>query len=154
MSKMSKGEALRRCINLFEGLKRMASKGGAGLEPQAGAETSFEIDCEILENLREMLRDMENGKMLDGTVVTPEPYTNDSHQELRDWQQEIMKNGPPELLVLRGSAEKADDEMENVSLEGSGSMWWYVTEACRREVSLLQKTCPSCGKKIRWDPLK
>lgn len=79
---MTRGDVLRKCIVVFDAIRRAASKGNAGLEAAEGMEESFRNDCEICETLREMLREMEAG-------------------ELKDWQEEIMRNGPPQMMVLK-----------------------------------------------------
>lgn len=80
--KISRPEALRKCIVVFEAMKRVTSKGNAGLEPERGAEGEFWTDCGVLETLRDMLREMESGK---------------APGRMADWQ-EIAKNGPPERM--------------------------------------------------------
>ena len=80
--KISRPEALRKCIVVFEAMKRVTSKGNAGLEPERGAEEEFWTDCGVLKTLRDMLREMESGKAPD---------------RMADWQ-EIAKNGPPERM--------------------------------------------------------
>ena len=59
MEKLSRSDVLRKCIVVFEAIKRAASRGNAGLEPMRGKEESFENDCEILRVLREWLQEME-----------------------------------------------------------------------------------------------
>ena len=83
--KLTWSDVLRKCITVFEAIRRMSSKGNAGLEAAPGAEDSFRMDSEICAMLREKLREVEAGG---------------SGQEMRDWQQEIMRNGPPERLTL------------------------------------------------------
>ena len=58
---MNRAEALRKCLIVFDALKRVSSKGNAGLEPMPGAEESFRTDSEICQVLREWLREMESG---------------------------------------------------------------------------------------------
>lgn len=41
---MNRTEVLRKCIVVFDALKRATSKGNAGLEPEKGAEESFQTD--------------------------------------------------------------------------------------------------------------
>ena len=64
MDKLSRSDVLRKCIVLFEAIRRTASKGNAGLVPERGAEESFYTDSEILRVLREMLRDLEAGEQI------------------------------------------------------------------------------------------
>ena len=35
---MTRGDVLRKCIIVFDAIKRQSSKGNAGLEPEKGAE--------------------------------------------------------------------------------------------------------------------
>ena len=58
---MTRAEALRKCLIVFDALRRVSSKGNAGLEPLQGAEESFRTDSEICQVLREWLREMEAG---------------------------------------------------------------------------------------------
>ena len=58
---MTRAEVLRKCLIVFDALRRVSSKGNAGLEALPGAEESFRADAEICRVLREWLRDMEAG---------------------------------------------------------------------------------------------
>ena len=58
---MTRAEALRKSLIVFDALRRVSSKGNAGLEPLQGAEVSFRTDSEICQVLREWLREMETG---------------------------------------------------------------------------------------------
>ena len=82
---MTRGDVLRKCIVVFDAIKRAASKGIAGLEAAEGMEESFRNDCEICEVLREMLREMEAGE---------------AKAIVKDWQKELMEHGLPERMVL------------------------------------------------------
>ena len=82
--KISRPEALRKCIVVFEAMRRVSSKGNAGLEPEKGAEEEFQTDCGVLDALRGMLLEMESGN-------TP--------GRMADWQ-EVAKNGPPERMTF------------------------------------------------------
>ena len=84
IGKISRPEALRKCIIVFEALRRVSSKGNAGLEPEKGAEEEFQTDCGVLDALRGMLLEMESGNTPGRTA---------------DWQ-EIAKNGPPERMTF------------------------------------------------------
>ena len=138
---MKRAEALRKCLIVFDALRRVSSKGNAGLEPIEGAEESFQTDSEICQVLREWLREMESG----ARQSRPEPDVP-KVVELKEWQR-LVENKPPERLDLM------DDAVE-VELEGSGATWWYVCSDCRREVSLLEKVCPSCRKRLRWEEIQ
>ena len=41
MGKLSRTDVLAKCITVFEAIRRMASKGNAGLVPERGAEEEF-----------------------------------------------------------------------------------------------------------------
>ena len=58
---MTRAEVLRKCLIVFDALRRVSSKGNAGLEALPGAEESFRADAEICQVLREWLREMEAG---------------------------------------------------------------------------------------------
>ena len=58
---MTRAEVLRKCLIVFDALRRVSSRGNAGLEALPGAEESFRADAEICQVLREWLREMEAG---------------------------------------------------------------------------------------------
>ena len=93
MERLSRSDVLRKCIVVFDAIKRAASRGNAGLEPMKGKEESFYTDCEICEQLREMLRDMED-------TEKREKAAKEINRTLRDWQQDLMENGLPERMTL------------------------------------------------------
>ena len=82
MAGMTRSDVLRKCIVVFDAIKRASSKGNAGLEPVKGAEESFRTDCEICDVLREWLREMEEGQK--------------PAEALKNWQKVTMENGVPE----------------------------------------------------------
>ena len=124
MNKMGRAEALRKCLIVFDALRRVSSKGNAGLEAMPGAEESFQVDTQICEVLREWLREMESGagirnvlqgnpliteetlaaaqrmdearEKLIGKMMQPEPDAP-KVVELREWQR-IAAERPPERL--------------------------------------------------------
>ena len=127
MERISRSDALRKCIVMFEALRRLTGKGNAGLEAAPGAEESYEMNCQVLEQLREMLREMEAGEQQAEVVravqalqaekrktvelVRAEAAKEAGEQinglrnvlglELKDWQTEIMEAGrPPERMIL------------------------------------------------------
>ena len=127
MERISRSDALRKCIVMFEALRRLTGKGNAGLEAATGAEESYEMNCQVLEQLREMLREMEAGEQQAEVVravqalqaekrktvelVRAEAAKEAGEQinglrnvlglELKDWQTEIMEAGrPPERMIL------------------------------------------------------
>lgn len=85
MIRITRSEVLRKCIILFDALKRVASKGNAGLEAARGAEEEFEMNTAIAAELREMLREMEAGE----------------NRKIAEWQRDIMEHGVPERLDLK-----------------------------------------------------
>lgn len=92
MITMNRAEALRKCIIVFDALRRVSSKGNAGLEPMEGAEESFRTDSEILLVLREWLQEMESG----AKQSRPEPDVP-KVTDLKEWQRLAAKR-PPERL--------------------------------------------------------
>ena len=90
---MKRAEALRKCLIVFDALRRVSSKGNAGLEPLEGAEESFETDSEICQVLREWLREMEAGLPTNRTLEPDVPKVTD----LKEWQR-IAAQKPPERL--------------------------------------------------------
>ena len=110
MNKLSRSDALRKCIVVFEAIRRMSGKGNAGLEPERGAEEQFDMANQVLENLREMLRAMEAGedalrqaeeqlKANRDELAQIQEQMQRQWESLKGWQQErIMAGGPPERL--------------------------------------------------------
>ena len=79
-------------MTLFEALKRMASQGNAGLVPLQGAEDSFWIDAQILDTLKEMMRETQTAEKR----TMPEPNVP-MITDMREWQR-IAAEKPPERL--------------------------------------------------------
>lgn len=92
---MTRRDVLGKCIVVFEAIRRAASKGNAGLEPERGAEGSFRTDSEILDVLREMVRELEAGKQAEESDLTEELRA----QILRPWQYEVISRPPEELKL-------------------------------------------------------
>ena len=102
MDKLSRSEVLRKCIVVFEAIRRAASKGNAGMVPESGAEESFYTDSEILRVLREMLRDLEAGEQI-------KELENLINEDMKDWQERLRKFGAPERLDFDEKGEVTDD---------------------------------------------
>lgn len=102
MDKLSRSDVLRKCIVVFEAIRRAASKGNAGLVPERGAEESFYTDSEILRVLREMLRDLEAGEQI-------KELENLINEDMKDWQERLRKFGAPERLDFDEKGEVTDD---------------------------------------------
>lgn len=88
---MTKDTALRKSIHVFEGLRRMLSVSENGLTPDKGCADSFQAIDETVQVLKEMLRELQTGE-----YRVPKEKTDG----LKDWQEEIRKNGPPVRLVF------------------------------------------------------
>lgn len=112
MIRIIRSEVLRKCIILFDAMKRMASKGNAGLEAARGAEEEFEMDTAIAAELRQMLREMEAGErqadnITDYTrqqvkaLAAENTELSKGIRKMAEWQREIMENGVPERLDER-----------------------------------------------------
>ena len=85
---MTQGDAIRKSIVMFEGIRRAFSKGNTGLEAQKGYETEFRDSDEILLKLREVLRDMERSE---------KPQEDGP----REWQTQLMaEGGPPRVMEI------------------------------------------------------
>lgn len=97
MIRITRSEVLRKCIILFDALKRVASKGNAGLEAVRGAEEEFEMDTAIAAELRQMLREMEAGEKQAKALVVTKEMT----QGMADWQRDIMEHGVLVRLDLK-----------------------------------------------------
>ena len=96
---MNRAEALRKCLIVFDALKRVNSKGNAGLEPMPGAEESFRTDSEICQVLREWLREMESGApVYHARKMTKEEFEQ-LERKIHDeslLEQFLVPNGPLE----------------------------------------------------------
>ena len=102
---MTRSDVLRKCIIVFDAIRRAASKGNAGLEPLKGAEESFRTDCEICDSLREMLREMQSVEMKEQALKDwkklaeeLQDYEAFKNADMKDWQRVVMENGAPERL--------------------------------------------------------
>ena len=93
-AKMSRAEILRKCINVFEGWRRATSKGGAGLEPDPRDDGEYPMCDQVLSGLREMLQEIEAGKPAEDVPQAREKAP------MRDWQEQIMKNGVQERMMI------------------------------------------------------
>ena len=107
--KLTKSEVLRKCIIVFDAIRRATSKGGAGLVPDDGKETSFYMDQEICDRLREMLLEAQWAEHEEAQKAEEEKRIRRMQEarerkedgELKDWQKDVMENGPPERLDLK-----------------------------------------------------
>ena len=106
MRKLSRQEVVRKAITVFEAIRRMTSKGGAGLEPERGAEEEYNCVDDCTQQLREILREMqEHDHERELQRMVQERYekilrsAQDDKGEMKDWQKEAA-GGPPERLVL------------------------------------------------------
>lgn len=93
MEKLTRRDVLGKCIVVFEAIRRAASQGNAGLMAAKGMEESFRVDNEILDTLREMVRELEAGEYR-------AKITKEDEEKLKDWQKEIITEGPPRQMVL------------------------------------------------------
>lgn len=101
---MTRAEALRKCLIVFDALKRVSSKGNAGLEALDGAKESFRTDSEICQVLREWLREMEAGTVTN-IPMEPKPYS----------LERMLKGNPlmmtEEVLAAARRVDEARDRM-------------------------------------------
>ena len=93
---MTRSDAIRKSIVLMDAVKRIFSKGNAGLEaigPKYAE--SFDNSNECAAVLREMLREME------ARGGCERDDTRNQDPGMRDWQKEIIENqGPPRMMVF------------------------------------------------------
>ena len=106
---MNRAEVLRKCLIVFDALRRVSSRGNAGLEAMPGAEESFRNDSEICQVMREWLREMEAG-----------PF----YKEVKPLPQEVMDK------LKQGSWNAADDFAD--MLQGNPLMTQETIQAARR----------------------
>lgn len=91
-NKISRTDILRKCIIVFDAMRRVASKGNAGLEPAKDAEESFWLDTAICDGLREWLQEIEAGQ--------PAEDPKKKLAKIRPWQEQVMKDGVQGRLDL------------------------------------------------------
>ena len=89
---MTRAEVLRKCITVFEAIRRMTSKGNAGLEPERGAEEEYSTVDECIRIMKDWMREMESGVRTSNTEPVVPKVT-----ELKEWQR-IAAQKPPERL--------------------------------------------------------
>lgn len=94
---MTRGDVIYKCIVIFEAIKRMQSKGNAGLEPEKGAEEEFREDEEILWILREMYRGLQAGEQQKEML---NKINAEYEKKLKKWQEDVIENGAPERLFI------------------------------------------------------
>jgi hypothetical protein len=94
-AKMSRAEILRKCIYVFEGWRRFASKGGAGLEADPRSIGDYELCDQVVSGLKEMMREIEGGKQAEDV-----PREAGQGAPLRDWQKQIMAGGVQERMMI------------------------------------------------------
>lgn len=102
MEKLTRGDVLRKCITVFEAIRRMASRGNAGLVAEHGAEEEFSTVDECVRIMKEWLREMQSTEIK--PVVNPHRYVEIDDEKvtrIADWQREVMEMGPDEELRLR-----------------------------------------------------
>lgn len=107
---MKRAEALRKCLIVFDALRRVSSKGNAGLEPLEGAEESFETDSEICQVLREWLREMESGT----PVIRPVIRTKTDMPQATDSWEYMLQGGPlvtPETMKAAREMDEAREQL-------------------------------------------
>ena len=94
-TKISRTDILRKCIIVFDAMRRVSSKGNAGLEPAKDSEESYWLDTAICDGLREWLREIEAGRPAEDV-----PRAGDNKADIHDWQNQIMKDGVQGRLDL------------------------------------------------------
>ena len=99
MRKLSRQEVIRKAIVVFEAIRRMTSRGGAGLEAERGAEDEFYMIDDCTEQLREILREMNENERNQALQKQVEEAYEKRMQQMKDWQKDAA-GGPPERLVL------------------------------------------------------
>ena len=114
---MTRAEALRKCLIVFDALRRVSSKGNAGLEPLDGAEESFRTDSEICRVLREWLREMESGApVFHARRMTAEEF-EEIERKIRGYsplEQILEPNGPLITEETIEAARRVDEAQEKL----------------------------------------
>ena len=100
---MTRSEVLRKCITVFEAIRRMASKGNAGLEPERGAEDEYSTVDECIRIMKEWMQEMEAGPMIRMEM----PQATDS------WDY-LMQGGPLVTTETLEALRKMDEARERM----------------------------------------
>lgn len=103
---MTRAEVLRKCITVFEAIRRMASRGNAGLEPERGAEEEYSMVDECIRIMKDWMREMEAGLPV-FRVKSDMPQATDA------WEY-MLQGGPlvtPETMKAAREMDEAREQM-------------------------------------------
>ena len=136
---MTRAEVLRKCLIVFDALRRVSSKGNAGLEAVPGAEESFRADAEICRVLREWLREMEAGE----NAIRMRKLTSEEFEELERKIRDGEETGT--LLVPWGPTEKRLENLGDM-LKRNPLMTQETIAAARRVDEARDKIIDQIGR--------
>lgn len=103
---MTRAEVLRKCITVFEAIRRMTSRGNAGMEPERGAEEEYSTVDECIGIMKDWMQEMESGPQV-YRMKTDMPQATDA------WEY-MLQGGPlvtPETLE---AARRMDEARERL----------------------------------------
>lgn len=103
---MTRAEVLRKCITVFEAIRRMASRGNAGLEPERGAEKEYSTFDECIRIMKDWMREMESG--------APAIRMNTDMPRATDAWEYMLQGGPlvtPETMKAAREMDEARDQL-------------------------------------------
>ena len=80
MEPVSRREVLSECLTIFEARARSVSKNLANREAKEGYEKQFDLDMERCRVIREIMRDIQGGRLVK------------QERSTADWQKEIMQH--------------------------------------------------------------
>ena len=137
---ITRAEALRKSITVFEAIRRMASKGNAGLEPERGAEEEYSTVEECVRVMKEWLREMEAG----APAFHAKKMTREEYEEL------MRKIKQGSFLIPCGPKPETDMPLATDSLEymlqGNPLMAQETIEAARRVDEARDKIIDQIGR--------
>ena len=123
MGKLSRTDVLSKSITVFEAIRRMASKGNAGLEPERGAEEEFSTVDECIRIMKEWMREIQAGG--NRTRVTAEDVGFNVEEDVRQYGMEelgSMLQGNPLITAESIEAARSVDEARDRIIDQIGRL--------------------------------
>ena len=80
MESISRRQVLSECLTIFESRARSVSRNLANREPMEGYEKQFDLEMERCRIIREIMREIEGGRL------------KAENREPADWQTDIMQH--------------------------------------------------------------
>lgn len=112
--KLTRGDVLNKCITVFEAIRRMASRGNAGLLPEKGAEEEYNTVDECIRIMKEWRREMQAGK----PYAQPEDEGFDPQADVRKYEtttlEDMMRGNPLMTAETIEAARRVDEARDRM----------------------------------------